>query len=87
MSRDDKKPYSQYTMLTFKGLCKGRIIRLTEARQGILVKILTSIGRDSEVAAKLDEVMVQYDRIIEAERALFRYLFDRSIVKDSPNDT
>ena len=82
----DESPYSPATMATFKGLCKTRIIRLTEARQAILAKTLTSIGKDGEVAAKLDEVIVQYDRIIEAERALFRYLFDRSIVKDSPHD-
>jgi hypothetical protein len=85
MSRDDKKPYSQDTMRTFKGLCKGRIIRLTEARQSILVKTLTSIGRDDEVAAKLDEVIIQYDHIIEAERVLFRYLFGRSNAKDTPH--
>lgn len=73
-----EKPYSQSTMPKFRGLCKTRILNLCEARQAVLGRTLNAVGRDDEIAAKLDVVISRYDDLLKAERELFRYLFHRA---------
>ncbi len=73
-----EKPYDRQTMNKFRGTCKTRILNLCEARHSVLARTLNAVGRDDEIAEKLDVVISRYDDLLKTERELFRYFFHRA---------